>query len=415
MRVLHLTPELPHRQGGGGGRGHEYLMCRRLVELGHDVLNISPVLPSEACFEPDLRETGVESWVSHRPASAVREVATAVRREPSLLATAVTVPVRVLEMRVFWTELRAVVERACREWRPDVAVIVHGMAAAWAGGLPESMPAVLSLHDLHWRWYASRARLRSGPVAWALRAEALRHRHDLLRQLRRFQAVITLSTIEGEEVRRRCNLPVSVIPTGLDTSMVTAAAEQPVPPTLLFTGTMNYQPNAQGICWFADTVWPLVLASVPEARLMVVGRSPPPAVTALGARPGIEVTGPVKDMAPYFARAHVVVVPILTGAGIRVKIVEAMAAGRPVVSTSLGWAGLPGVEPGLHLLVADTPQAFADETSRLLGDPGLRHRLAAAARLLAEQRYDWRALGSEFEALLTAVAGAGRPGSATAA
>ena len=105
-------------------------------------------------------------------------------------------------------------------------------------------------------------------------------------------------------------------------------------------------------------------------------------------------------MAPYFARAHAVVVPILTGAGIRVKIVEAMSAGRAVVSTPLGWEGLAQLEPGRHLLVADEPAAFPEAAVRLLRDPVLRARMAADARALAEREYDWRSLGDALERVL---------------
>ena len=124
---------------------------------------------------------------------------------------------------------------------------------------------------------------------------------------------------------------------------------------------------------------------------------------ALGDRPGITVVGPVPLMRPYYARAHAVIVPILTGAGIRVKIVEALSAGRPIVSTSLGWEGLPDVVPGEHLLVANEPAEFASATIRLLRDRELRRRLGRQARALAERRYDWRGLGEEQEAVLNGV------------
>lgn len=405
MRVLHLTPELPHRQGGGGGRGHEYFVCRRLVELGNEVLNISPALPSELGYEHDLRDVGVENWITRRPASHIREAAAAIAAEPAVLATAGLAPIRALEMRVFWIKLRQLVERAVQEWRPDVAIVVHGMAAAWAEGLPGSLPAVLSLHDLHWQWYRSRAQRRRGVVALMLNAEAKRHRRHLLGQLARYQAAIALSTVEADELRQTTSIPVSVIPTGVDTSTLRPAPEQAGPPRLVFTGTLSYQPNSQGIRWFADHVWPLVRRQLTEAQLEVVGRDPPASVRALGQREGITVVGSVPDMAPYFARAHAVVVPILTGAGIRVKIVEAMAAGRAVVSTSLGWRGLPLVEPERHLLVADDPQHFADATVRLLKHPELRRSIAHEARLLAEENYDWRSLGDQQEAVLRKIVG----------
>ena len=403
MRVLHLTPELPYKAGGGAGRGHEYFLCRRLVDLGHDVLNISPVLPHEAHWAQALRDAGVENWVAERPASHLREAVMAVATEPAVLVTAVVAPVRALEMRIFWAQIRDLVQRALVPWRPVVVVVVHGMAAAWANGLAEPVPAVLALHDLHWHWYASRARLRRGPAALLLRAEAERHRRHLLAQLPRYRAATAVSTIEADELRRIAGIPVAVIPTGVDTSTLRPAPVQDGPPRLVFTGTLGYQPNSQGIRWFADYVWPHVRREVPDAQLDVVGRDPQPAVRALDERDGITVVGPVPAMAPYFARAHAVVVPILTGAGVRVKIVEAMAAGRAIVSTSLGCQGLPEVEPGVHLLVADDPREFALAAVRLLREPAVRDRLATEGRRLAERRYDWRRLGDELEAVLSGV------------
>jgi glycosyltransferase involved in cell wall biosynthesis len=216
----------------------------------------------------------------------------------------------------------------------------------------------------------------------------------------RFSAAVTVSTIEADELRRTASLPVLVIPTGVDTQKIRPAPEPGGPPQLLFAGTLGYPPNAQGVTWFVERAWPEVRRKLPDARLDIAGRDPPPDVVALGGRDGITVIGPVPEMAPYFARAHAVVVPILTGAGMRVKIVDAMANGRAVVSTSLGWEGLPHVQPDRHLLVADQPPEFAAATVRLLREPALRGTLATAARELAERHYDWRGLGDMQELAL---------------
>lgn len=397
-----MTPELPY-ETGGGGRGLEFSLCRRLVERGHQVLNLSPVLAGEAEHAQALRNVGVENWTVARPRSHVREALSAVGAEPRVLATAVRAPVRALEMRVFWVALRQTALRAVAEWRPDIVVVGHDMAAAWACELPPSLPAVLTLHNLTWHWYLSRAQLRGGLAALPLRAEAVRYRRYLLRVLPRFDAAVVFSTIEAAELRRLSRVPASVIPAGLDTEALTPAPEPPGPPRVIFTGTLSYPPNGQGIIWFTEHVWPQVLRQLPDAQLDIVGRSPPPSVLGLGARPGVNVVGPVANMAPYFARAHAVVVPILTGAGIRVKIVEAMAAGRAIVSTSRGWEGLPHVEPDEHLLVADRPEDFAAATVRVLTDPAARNLLAVKARTLVEQHYTWRRLGDEVETVLERV------------
>jgi glycosyltransferase involved in cell wall biosynthesis len=391
---------LPYEPGGGGGRTREFLLCRRLVELGHDVLNVSPALPDEVERAAAMRAAGVESWVARRPASALEEVARAVAAEPAVLAAAVTRPVRALEMRVFWTRLRALATRAVSDWRPDVMLVGHDMAAAWAAELPASLPAVLTCHNLTWRWYESRARRADPALALLLRAEAWRYRRHVVRLLPRFDSAVAVSTIEADELRALGGTRVELIPTGVDTRALRPAPEQPGPPRLLFTGTMSYPPNHQGIAWFAREVWPLVRREVPGALLDVVGKDPPADVRELDGRDGITVHGFVDSMAPFFARTQVVVVPILAGAGIRVKIVEAMSAGRAIVSTSLGCEGLAGLEDGRHLLVADEPRALAEAAVRLLRDPGLRHRMAAGARELAERSYDWRPLGDHLERVL---------------
>lgn len=370
------------------------------MELGHDVLNISPALPEQLILAERLREVGVENWVARRPPTELEEVARAVAAEPEVLAAVITRPVRALEMRVFWTRLRGLAQRAVAEWRPDVVVVGHDMAAAWAVDLPRELPAVLTCHNLTWRWYESRARRTDPARALILRAEAWRYRRHVVGVLSRFHTAVAVSTLEAEELREIGRARVELIPTGVDTKELRPAPREPGPPRLLFTGTMSYPPNHLGIQWFAREVWPLVRAQVPTALLDVVGKGPPEDVMALDGRDGTTVHGFVDSMSPYFARASVVVVPILAGAGIRVKIVEAMAAGRAVVSTPLGCEGLAGLEPGRHLLVADEPEAFAGDAVRLLRDRDLSDRIGRDARDLAERMYDWRPLGDRLEEVL---------------
>jgi glycosyltransferase involved in cell wall biosynthesis len=224
----------------------------------------------------------------------------------------------------------------------------------------------------------------------------------LIGVLPRYQAAIAVSLSEADELRRITDIPVFLIAPRIDANAVFPAPEPTGPPRLVFTATLNHPPNRDGIRWFADQVWPLVRRQLPDAQLDVVGRDAPRSVRMLARRDGISVIGSVPEMAPYFARAHAVVVPILTGAGSRVKIVEAMAAGRAVVSTSLGWEGLPHLEPDRHLLVADDPGAFSQATVRLLREPSLRRRLAGEARATAERHYDWRS-GNEHETVLRTV------------
>jgi glycosyltransferase involved in cell wall biosynthesis len=403
MRIAYLSPELPYEPGGGGGRAHELLLLRRVRDLGHDVLAISPVLPHERELTASLTDRGVAVWAPVRPASHLEEAIRAAVVEPAILGAVVDRPVLALQMRVFWQRLAPLMDRL-REWRPDVAIVGHDMALAWARCLPDDLPAVLSCHDLGWNLYRSFARVAGPPKSWALRAEAWRFRRHVVRELGRYDTAVAVSTVERDQLEEIGRCRVELIPTGVDTRVLVPALEPPtVPPRLLFTGTMSYRPNAEGIGWFAERVWPQVRAELPAAELDVVGKDPPAPVRGLDGRAGVRVHGFVPDMAPHFARANLVVVPILTGSGIRVKIVEAMAAGRAIVSTPTGAEGLE-VQDGRQLSIETAPEAFAGAVLRLLRDDGARRAMAAEGRALAERRYDWRALGDDLQRVLAEAA-----------
>jgi glycosyltransferase involved in cell wall biosynthesis len=399
VRVLQLTPELPVLEGGGGV-GREYAFLAGLAERGHAVLNISPVTPAESERADSLRDAGVENWTVERRSPRTAEALHALAADPRILGTAVRGPLRALMMEVYWQTISEQVQRAVRDWRPDVVVIVQDMAAGWVTRLPRGLPAVLTLHDLTWRRYASEARYASAAKRTLLGLEARRHRRHTVGLLPRFAAAITVSTIETDELRASTSIPIELIPTGVDTQKITAAPEPAGPPHLLFTGTLNYSPNSDGIRWFVEEVWPLVRRERPDVTLDIVGRNPTPAVLELDRHAGVTVVGPVPAMGPEFARATAIVVPIRTGAGMRMKIVEAMSAGRPIVSTSLGCEGLPAIAAGEHLLVADDPAGFARETLRLLSDRELRARLGSAGRRTAVEAFDWRALADRYAAVL---------------
>jgi len=159
----------------------------------------------------------------------------------------------------------------------------------------------------------------------------------------------------------------------------------------MFSGLMSYYPNDHGIRWFIERIFPRVRDEVPDARLLVVGAHPSRKLRGLAGR-GVEVTGYVPRIQPYFARAQVVVAPLRMGGGTRVKLLEAMAMRRPVVSTTFGAAGL-AARDGRHLLLADTPAAFARAVVNLLRDPRLAASLVAQAAALVADEYSWDAIG----------------------
>ncbi len=171
----------------------------------------------------------------------------------------------------------------------------------------------------------------------------------------------------------------------------------------LFVGNLNFPPNAHGLNAFIKAAWPIVLREVPEAMLAVVGFNPSAEVVALGSRPGITVHANVPDIRSFYEACDVVVVPILFGSGTRVKIVEAMAYGRPVISTAAGAEGLD-LDDGRHLLIVDTMTEFGTAIAKLARSPALRQSLVKEARLAQEQQYGPSAIESAMRLLIGSMA-----------
>jgi polysaccharide biosynthesis protein PslH len=172
--------------------------------------------------------------------------------------------------------------------------------------------------------------------------------------------------------------------------------------TVVYFGLLSTVPNIDGVIHFVRDIWPSIAAANPDARCKIIGGRPAPSLLAL-AGPRVELTGFVSDLRPHLAAAAVVVVPLRLGGGTRLKIVEAMAMGKAVVSTTLGAEGIEAV-PGRDLLVEDQPAAFADAVHRLLAEPGLAALIGKSARQLAVERYAWsgaaRALDDFYRQLL---------------
>jgi glycosyltransferase involved in cell wall biosynthesis len=198
---------------------------------------------------------------------------------------------------------------------------------------------------------------------------------------------------------------IKVLANGVDETFFDRAKFPPQPaaaPTVLFCGAMDYSPNVSGLQWYFRECDPLLLARLPSRRILIVGKNPLPEVRALEAIPGVTVTGEVPDVRPYYQQAWLQMVPLLIGGGTRLKIVESLCLGTPVVSTTIGAQGLD-LRNGEHLLLADEPAAFAQSIADLLTDFPLRVGLAEAGRAQVLARYTWRQLGLELSSYYAAL------------
>lgn len=193
---------------------------------------------------------------------------------------------------------------------------------------------------------------------------------------------------------------ISSIPIAVDAQVLQPVPRQPGSRNILTLGTLSYPPNADGIRWFLQEVFPLVQQQVPGVTLTVIGKNPPADFVQLAEQSGgaIAVTGYVDDLTPYMAAAALMVVPVRAGSGMRVRLLEAFARAMPTVTTTIGLEGIIA-EADKEILLADDPQSFATATVRLLNDPDLQEKLARNGRNLAEARYDWRAVLKQMDAV----------------
>ena len=212
---------------------------------------------------------------------------------------------------------------------------------------------------------------------------------------------------ERQKLLARCPAAnIHVIPNGVDTGFfapqdIADACRQNgqdnTKPTLLFVGSMNYHANIDAVTWFSRSAWPKIARTHPDLQFTIVGRNPGPEVRAL-ASDRIRVTGTVDDVRPFYATAVAAVVPIRSGSGTRIKILEAMAAGVPVVSTRLGAEGIEA-EDDVHLFLADSGPGIAAAIHRVASSPETRLRLSHAARELACSLYDWSVIGKRLQGI----------------
>jgi glycosyltransferase involved in cell wall biosynthesis len=204
--------------------------------------------------------------------------------------------------------------------------------------------------------------------------------------------------VTSDDDRAELSLKAFVVPNGVDTSLF-VPSPLPASPRIVFTGSLDFAPNVDGIRWFVADVFPRVRAAVPSVELEIVGRRPVHEVVSLADTPGVTVIADVASIVSHLAAARVAIVPLRIGSGTRLKALEAMAAGRPIVGTSIGLAGLHLVDRR-HASIEDDPDRFADAVVRLLTDDVIAAELARAGRAHVRERFSWAATGA---ALFTAL------------
>lgn len=400
MRILLVTPVPPQADGAGAIPVLLHAQLEGLRAAGNEVTLVSAVgdEPGEAEAARALRDSGLDAHFADRrvPTGAARRW----RRRARMAASwAFGKP----PWRSIWFAdpgVQAILDRMAAAKGFDVVAVEDSAMADYR--LPTGVPSVLTEHEV------LRPRPLRGPPAdprawpgWAFAERDWRKRPPFQRRAwSRYDRVLAFGRRDAAaiaELAPEVAARVRVCPFGLDLpAPADPAAEQP--DTVFFVGNFSHQPNRDAALWLAGEILPAVLARQPQARLRIVGSAPPAEVLAL-AGPAVEVIADAPSVAPHLAAAAVVVAPVRTGGGMRMKVLQALAAGKAVVTTPRGSEGFDCFEETAPLSVAEDAEALGRQIAALLGDEKRRHEQGQRARDFATAHYSPGAWASRLEAI----------------
>jgi glycosyltransferase involved in cell wall biosynthesis len=392
--LLSVTSETPLPLDTGGHLRTYHLL--RLLATRFDVRLVAPAGPGGDADAAALTAAGITPrLVPVARRTVVREgakaLAAAARREPYVFFR------RHRHRRV----ARAIVEEVQRR-RPAAIYLDHLDSLVYAGAAP-GVPLVVDMHNVYSRLARRAAAEASGVVrrAYVTREAGLIANMER-RAVKIAHTILAVSEEEADYFRALGASRVVVVPNGVDCAAYAAPPARTGPPTILYVGSLAWPPNASAARFLAAEVLPIVHQSLPDARVIIVGKEPPAELVARSqADSRVQIAGLVADVTGYFSAAHLLAVPLESGGGTRLKILEAFAAGLPVVSTPVGCEGI-AARDGEHLVVVNR-RAFASAIVDLLRAPERAAAMAERARAVARDRYDWAVVGRQA---CDAVAGA---------
>jgi sugar transferase (PEP-CTERM/EpsH1 system associated) len=392
LRLLFLTPQVPYPPQQGTTIRNLNIITR--LARRHQVTMLSFAAPEDSQDAGSPLPTVCE---------AIHTVPRPTRTGSERLRTALTSSRPDMAYRLESPAFRAMLERLLASSDPDV-IEFEGIE------MIPYLPSVLAhVHDAarrprivfddHNAEYVLQQRVFQSDVWVPRRWPGALYSLVQWKRLRAYEAwacrcvdiVAAVSEQDADALRRLVpGLQVHVIPNGVDLAYYArGTCDGFLPPNcLVFTGKMDFRPNVDAVLWFADRVLPLIRQQAPDVQFYIVGQRPHARLQPLRSHTNIVITGHVPDQRPYIGGATVYVIPLRSGGGTRLKVLEAMAMGRPIVSTSMGCDGFP-ITPGREAMVADDPESFAHRTVELLWDAARRTELGRAGQDFAKAHYDW--------------------------
>jgi polysaccharide biosynthesis protein PslH len=388
MKVLMVSPHLPSPTSGNRSRSY-YLLKMLARQHTVSLLTWEDGVVVEAPQDMPPLESFTQSIEAIHNSSAsgskrVRQLANVIRGKSKFID----------EHGV--QDMQNTLDLLYARDRYDAIVFESALTSGYR--LPRHVRVVLDQHNIEYEFFQ---RASQSELDW-LRKWYYRREYQIVKSVeiklcRDAHAIAVTS--ERERLLLKSMVPegiIEVVPNGVDIDYFNGSDPgQEAENRIVFTGSMEYYPNIKAALFFARKCWPLIRKHIPDASWQIVGKNPLPDVQKLAKLPGITVTGTVVDVRPYFAQAKLAIVPLQVGGGTRLKILEAMAMRKAVISTSLGCEGL-AIVPGMHLIVEDEPEAFAQAVIELLNSPEKRLSLGTAGRELVEAEYSWERCGDQL-------------------
>jgi len=392
LNILVLTSSIPHTTWGSGIR--VFQLVRQLAPH-HRVVVLTYGLSDQARDLAALRELGAEGRAVAPPAIDHHG-----RRLAQLASLASPTAYQHSQLQ------SAAMQRELDRTLQSVAFDIIQVESSQMGGFDfrGHSAVVLDEHNIEYEaLYRSSRTERSVGRKLFNAVEFVKVRHAERAAWRRADGCLLTSHREETLVRRIAPAtPTAVIPNGVDVEYFRPGSAEPNPDSILFTGLLTYRPNLDAVRYFTREVLPLIISARPTAKLTVVGHAPRELLVTI-AGPHVVATGWVSDVRPHLHAAAAVVVPVRMGSGTRLKVLDGLAAGKPVVSTSLGCEGID-VKDGEHVLIGNDPRSFADHVLRVLRDPALASELGRRGRRLVETKYSWSVVGEELLAFYRCLA-----------
>ena len=394
MKILFLSPTVPFPLTDGG-RIRVFNLLKQIAEKSDVTLLALETQPTDADGVAQLQQFGIQVHLVPNaptlPRVSFRTLANAfLKRQPITVAR--------YDLPVYRQKFRELVATE------DFDLVHYEMFHTAQFQTEVDLPSVLSQQNVDsaiWRRLCGETANPFYKFAYWTQQLAFQRYERVLSP--KFDAVTCTSAIDAAVFQRHCAADtIEIIPNGVDVTHYQPDFTSEAPAHLIYIGSMDWYPNEDAVAFFADEVLPQIQEKIPNVQFSIVGGNPSARVQRLTEREGVVVTGRVPEIKPYFAEATVFVVPLRIGSGTRLKILEALAMGKAIVSTTVGAEGLD-LKNGEEIFIADEPTTFADAVTRLLTDASLRRRIGENGRARVEQDYDWRSIGQKLHTLYTKI------------